>query len=300
MSDSLDVAVAMPVRRAERTIRATIDSLLAQCRGLSCQIVVAVSAEDPTRELLHNFSSPNLRIITAPGKWGVPQLRRDAVSATEADLVVIVEDNCLFPDGWLSGLVECSRRSGASVCGGPVRNGRRTLVGWAQYFTRYTTFLPPMAEGETPGLPGNNAIYTRAILRENADLLQEGFWEAEFNRELIRRGHRLWMCPDLAVEQRQHRGAFEYIPLRYRHGRCYGARRVRVASPELLRKLWTRAPLIPAVLFGRSVRAVLRRRSHRMLFAIVSPLVLIHILAWAAGEIVGYALGAGCSCVETD
>jgi glycosyltransferase involved in cell wall biosynthesis len=300
MSTAPLVSVIVPIRRAHKTIRATLLSLLDQCKSVPVEIVALVSEADPSREQLKDLTSPVLRLIVAPGRQGIPQLRRDGVRQSLAPWVIITEDHCVFPDGWLKGLIKDLPYNGNQVRGGPVLNGIPSLLGWAQYFTRYSSFMPPISSGDARALPGNNACYSRAVLTQNADLLRDGFWEAEFNVSILRRHCTLSISPELCVEQRQERGLFEYVALRFRHGRCYGGRRFRDSTrPERNRLLWT-MPLIPGVLFWRAARSVFRKRQYRGQFVLASPLLCVYFSAWAAGEAVGYLFGTGTSCLDTD
>lgn len=299
MSDAPQVSIIVPVRHAERTIRSTLESLLVQTADFAFEVIVVISEDDPSARALAGFERPNLRVLVAPGRSGVPQLRGLGAAQAQAPFVAIVEDHCLFPAGWLRGLVQAIEQQDAAASGGPVSNGRRSWTGWAQYFTRYSAFMPPVAAGWTHALPGNNACYRREALVAHAGCLTEGFWEAEFNRDLMRAGGRMWMCAELAVVQRQERGMLEFAPLRFRHGRCYGARRV-AASPSERGKLLALSPLIPAVLFARALRSVLSKKQYWFRFALAAPLVLVYMLAWSAGEVAGYLFGAANSCGSTD
>jgi hypothetical protein len=272
---------------------------LAQTSDFRSEVIVVVAEEDPTTQALAGFDRPGLRVMIVPGRCGVPRLRGLGVAQAQAPLVAIVEDHCLFPAGWLRGLVQVIEQHDAAVSGGPVSNGRRSWTGWAQYFTRYAAFMPPVNAGLTHSLPGNNACYRRDALVAHAGSLVDGFWEAEFNREIFAAGGRLWMCADLPVEQRQERGMLEFAPLRFRHGRCYGARRV-AADPRQRAGLLLRSPLIPAVLFARVIRAVVSKKHYALHFAFAAPLVLVYLLAWSAGEVAGYLFGAANSCGSTD
>ena len=286
----MKIAVVVPVRRAESTIRDTIASLSEQTKDLGVEIIVAVSETDPTCQILRLLEPEHgFRLLVIPGRHSVPELRRDAVLATQAAYVFITEDHCLFPHDWIPRLVEAL--DGAGVSGGGVKNGRLSWTGWAQYFTRYAIFQPPLTDGRTKHLPGTNACYKREVLDRYRHLLQDGFWEAEFNSEVVKSAP-FRMVSDCEVIQHQRRGLFEYIPLRFRHGRCYGARR-----PD--RNL-ARVPLIPAILFWRAARAVFSRRSNRLRFLILSPVLMVYFAAWAAGEAWGYSFGAGGSCSDTD
>ena len=289
----------LPVRQAQATIEATIASIAPQCLQLNAELIIAVSETDPTAALLHCINTGSARILFEPGLMGIPQLRLAAVLATEANYIVIVEDHVTVPDGWLSGLVDAIERNNVDVCGGGVLQGLTHYAGWAQYFTRYSNFMPPVSEGPTKMLPGNNACYRRKVFEENRHLLSEGFWEAEFNHE-IGKGKSFWMCANLPVMQHQHRGMFNYIPLRFRHGRCYGARRYRATPLTARSQLIAQSPLIPLVLFVRAARAVFGKGRHQVRFLACSPLLALYFLAWGIGEMTGYIRGAGGSCDQTD
>ena len=293
------IAVALPVRLAEATIEATIASLVPQCLELDAELLIAVSSEDPTAALLRRIGPRNARVLYKPGLMGVPQLRRAAVLATEANYIVIVEDHITVPQGWLRTLVDAIDQHGVAVSGGGVTQGLAHYAGWAQYFTRYSNFMQPLTEGPTKMLPGNNACYRRQLFENNRALLKEGFWEAEFNHEIASEKP-FWMCASVPVTQHQMRGAFRYIPLRYRHGRCYGARRFQTTPPSMRTKLILQSPLIPLVLFVRAARAVFTKRMHRLRFLGCCPLLVLYFLAWGVGEAVGYLKGAGGSCAQTD
>jgi glycosyltransferase involved in cell wall biosynthesis len=295
-----EVSIIVAVRQAPFTIRTTLASLSAQCKDLDAEVIALVSADDSTRNVLKDFTAPGVRVIIQPPARGVPQLRRDGVLVSRAPYFVITEDHCTFPDGWLKRLLNELRDKGAVAAGGPVLNGRRTFSGWAQYFTRYAAFMLPVANGATRYLPGNNAIYARASIESYLPLIEDGFWEAEFNHALLADKHAFWMNPDLAIEQHQHRGAFAYLPLRFRHGRCYGGRRFRAATSRERWRLLAATPLIPLILYWRAARNVIRKRRHMGIFLITTPLQMCYFGAWAAGETAGYVFGQGTFWWDTD
>jgi hypothetical protein len=288
----LSLSIVVPVRQAQRTLLPAIDNLLAECRGLPAEVIVVCSADDETSRLIADRTDAQLQVIVKPGRHSVPQLRRDAVRQSQAEFIVITEDHCLVPAGWVRLFLELPSKHPASAWGGPVSNGRRSLLGWCQYFTRYSAFLPPGNRGYTKALPGNNACYRREHLIELAGELSDGFWEAEFNTVLAECHGPFWFEPALGVEQRQHRGLIEYFSLRYRHGRCYGARSGRPISAIF--------PAVTAILMWRAFRNVWRRGEKIFLFLLVSPLLSGYFLAWALGEMTGYLRGPGDSCSDTD
>lgn len=293
-----DISVVVPVRSAEHTAVTTLEDLLAKCRSLNAEVIAVVSGDDPTADLIRRKTDPQLRVIVRPGRHSVPQLRREGVLASQARLISITEDHCLFPQGWVERQIRVLDGGSFHVCGGGVDNERLSWTGWAQYFTRYCAFLPPGREGPAAVLPGNNACYLGSVLRENSGLMQEGFWEAELNHELMRRKYRFWWAPELAVRQRQQRGLLEYAFLRFRHGNCFAARKAEKASAGA--RLWgaLKSPLVPLVLYLRAARAVRSHKRYIAPFAASTPLLLVYFASWSLGEFAGWLFGG--DCVDTD
>jgi Glycosyltransferase like family 2 len=287
------ISIVIPVRMAQHTVVSTLEDLLRKCASSSAEVIAVVSEQDPTSALIRQWPHPQLRVIVCPGLRSVPQLRREGVLASSAALIAISEDHCLFPANWIERQMQILSDSRLHVCGGPVDNGRHSWVGWAQYFSRYCAFLPPGREGQATALPGNNACYLGSVLRENAGLFEAGFWEAELNRELLRRKYNFWFSPDLSVYQRQQRGLTEYAALRFRHGQSYAARKMRTAPPgaRLLGAL--RSPAVPFLLYLRGLRAVVRRRRYLPAFLAATPLLLVYFIAWSLGEGAGSLFGGG-------
>jgi hypothetical protein len=151
--------------------------------------------------------------------------------------------------------------------------------------------LPPGKAGYTRHLPGNNALYRREDLDALSGEWRDGFWEAEFNEVLVRGRGPFWYVPEACIDQRQMRGLLEYISLRYRHGRCYGARCGKPHSAVFF--------FVAALLFVRGLRAAVRS-GKAVRFGTAAPLLIVYYFAWAAGEMVGYLAGAGNSCSDTD
>ena len=294
-------SIVVPVRLAMDTIADTLRQLLERADGLPAEIIVSVQKDDPSARIITSLPEhPQLRILIVAEKAGIPQLRRDGVLAAQGEYVVITEDHCAYPSAWIQRLAGPCEALDCDVTGGGVENGCSSWLGWAQYFTRYSAFLPPVSAGPTRIVPGNDACYRRTWLDQRPQALAEGFWEAEFNQEILEAGAKFVLVPDATVTQRQRRGLLGYIPLRFRHGRCYGARRYQRSTITNRRRLIARAAFIPAVLLGRLARNVLRQRGYTARFFWSAPLVLLYTLAWSTGEWTGYLLGSGSSCLETD
>lgn len=285
----MKLSIVIPVRLARKTLEGCVTSMKAACDGIDAEIVVAYSEADETAAVADRLTG--VRLVRMAGRRSIPQLRRDGARVAAGEFILIAEDHCTVGAEWVRTLLCAAEEHSASAWGGPVRNGRTSWLGWAHYFTRYTAFLPPGRAGYCTHLPGNNALYRRDDLLAFATEWREGFWEAEFNTVLRRERGPFWYVPDACVTQDQRRGLFEYVSLRYRHGRCYGARCGKAYSAVFI--------FVAALLFWRGLRlAVENGEAGR--FCVVSPLLIVYYGAWAAGEMAGYLFGAGASCGDTD
>lgn len=121
-------------------------------------------------------------------------------------------------------------------------------------------------------LPGNNVVYRRALVERYASVLDEGQCEDHFHRAIRRDGILLDSRPGIAVGHKMHYRMKDYVTQRF---------------------LYSRAFALPPVLLSRIALRVLASRRHGAELAPSLPLLLIFVSAWAAGEIVGYAAGAG-------
>jgi hypothetical protein len=294
------ISVVVPVREARETAPHTLRHLLDRS---SLEVIAVVSSADPAAEVLRDLkrSRPELVLIELPGRYSVPQLRARGVAAATGRCVAITEDHCLFPEGWPASLARALERPEIAAAGGGVENGRsRTVRDWAIYFSRYAANMPPLQRGFATILPGNNACYRRELLDELRPIWQEGFWEHEFHRYLLADGWKLWLEADAAVEHHKPYRFGPYCRLRFLHGRCYGGGKRRKEGFAAVALFVLLSPLIPALMALRSARVVLPKRRHRKEYLLSIPLLIILYSAWVAGEMIGYLLGPGESCSQTD
>ncbi len=293
-----EISIVVPVRYAAETVEPTLRALLAQCAGLSAEIIAVVAAADPTRETLRALErEPLLRVIEMPGRRSVPQLRAEGMRAARGRLVAITEDHCLFSPGWVAGCLEALRGHPEAVAvGGPVENGRTgSSVDWAIFFSRYLVWMAPLRRGAVTQLPGNNACYRREVLEAHAALFAHGFWEHHFHNEVVARGHKLWLEPELVVTHNKPYRFGPYLGLRYRHARCFGG----MEGAGRLRRLvlW---PLLPLLMFLRAQRTILQKKRHAREFWQGFPVLLLCYGVWCWGDLVGLLFGPGDTCSETD
>ncbi|HEU0304023.1 MAG TPA: glycosyltransferase family A protein [Gaiellaceae bacterium] len=260
------------------------------------EVIVADSTGEETRRRLRE-GWPGVTLLTFAEQQTVPELRAAGIFAARAPRVALIEDHCLVTPGWAAAAVAAHEQGYAAV-GGPVRNvARSRLRDWAAFFCEYSRFMEPLAEGPTDDLTGMNVSYDRDAIVAVEDLLRDGRWETWLHPRLRERGLGLYCAGGMVLEHDKDFGVGEFLSQRWHYSRSYAGMR----SEALGRRRYLYAvgtPLLPPVLYWRMARNVFSRRRRRREFLLATPLILLDVTTWAAGEAVGYVLGGGRSLLK--
>lgn len=223
----------------------------------------------------------------APGSL-IPQLWRDGILAAQGEYVAMTTAHCI-PDGdWLQYL-EQANWDGLAVIGGVIENHpESTARDWAVYLLRYVSFAPPQIARRVHEIAADNAVYRRALIQQQEDLMQEGFWEPSFHARFRAAGFGLMLDPGLRVIHRNRYTSGQFFGQRFAHGRAFGLARAN-ALPLLKRILLVvLSPLLP-VIFLRKIVAAARRSPHtRSQLPRALPWLLFFLLGWGLGEARAY------------
>jgi len=260
------------------------------------EVIVADSTDDATRRRLRE-GWPWVTLLTFDEQQTVPELRAAGVFSATAPYVALIEDHCLVRNGWARRIVE-DHRAGHPVVGGPVRNvATSRLRDWAAFLCEYSEHMEPMPAGPTGTLTGMNVSYDRPALAAIHDLLREGRWETWLHPRLVASGFELYADPEVVIEHAKDFGFREFVSQRWHYSRSYaGTRNADLGWKRPLYALGS--PLLVPLVSFRIARNVLRRRRHRRELALASPLVLVYVAVWAAGEAFGYVFGGGRSLLK--
>ena len=216
----------------------------------------------------------------------------------EGEIVALAEDHCTFGKRWCSEIKKAHDLPYAAI-GGPVENNSvGSALDWAVYFYDYGKFMPPVVEGVTDSLSGNNVSFKRSVLEAVETSFREGFFEPFTHGAIQKAGHPLYLIPSALVYHQKSYRAQHSAAQCYHLARGYAARRVANASP-LRRGAYALASIaLPAVLTGRIVIRTLRKKRYigKLLWAL--PVLFILMISWGWGECCGYLAGAGRSAAE--
>lgn len=289
----LSVVVVTPDRVA--TVRKTLGHLRAQ--GLSGRmevLIVAPSSDELGLDESGLREFYGYKVVEVGHMRSTARARAAGVRAAKAGVVAFVEDHAFPARGWAEALTARHRESWAAV--GPVMSNAnpRSATSWANLLIEYAQWLEPSEGGEREHLPGHNGSYKRELLLAYGDRLEEMLdAESVLHWDLRARGHRLYLEPRARVFHQNFSARSPSLALRFNGGRLFASARAR-GWPAWRRLVYACAsPLIPAVRFARIVGELRKPGRPRRLLPRVLPALAVGLAFDGAGELAGYAAGAG-------
>jgi hypothetical protein len=264
----------------------------AAAQGTRLELLVVERCGEHARKVVA-ARFPEAVILPVGADATIPEMRALAFGRARGEAVAVIEDHVLVPLDWPRRLLD-ALAAGADVVGGSVQNAATTTtVDWAAFLCEYSHMLAPVAGERVDGLTGNNVVYRRALVERYAGVLNEGRWEDHFHSTMKRDGVALTCRPDIVVGHKMHYRIRDYVGQRYLYARAYAGMR-QSTMPASARVMFTLGAFaLPPLLFARIVNRVLASQRHRAELLRSLPLLLLFVSAWAAGEAVGYAAGAG-------
>ena len=244
---------------------------------------------------------PGTRHIALPG-GNLPTLKGAAIREARGELVAVLDPSDAADPDWIDEMLAAFADPDVCAVGGAVLlSGAGSAGNVAAYLFEYGAFNPPIAAGDTQGdLPGNNVAYRRNALTDTcADILaSEGFNKPFFHERIRARGGRLVIRPTMRVRHLTHYPFLAFGVRRFHYGRCFGAVRLRRASPARKALYRAFAPAVVPILIVRHLRRALSHPGNRRLLP-GAALALCGVCAfWGVGEWLGYWFGPGRSCQE--
>jgi len=229
----------------------------------------------------------------------IPELRWRGMRAARGDWIAVLEDHCLVPPHWATEILRFAD-SPYGVVGGPVENGSRgRILDWAYFLAEYGACMPPLVEGETESVPGNNAAYRRSLLPLH-QARWAGLWEGFLHKDLRRNGVRIYLSPAMQVDHKKSFRLGEMLEQRFLYSRSFAAMRA-APMPPARRFIHAGISLaLPPVLLWRIAGQIFAKRRNLRELLLALPAILLFVLAWTAGEITGCLAGSGDSLARVE
>ncbi len=228
------------------------------------------------------------RVVAADRAALIPHLWRDGVEATFGKAVAMTTAHAIPASDWVTALLSADLETYAGVGGTIDLDPTCSPVHRAIYALRYLDVSPPQTAGDVEEIAADNAVYRRADILAQPDLLAEGFWEPSFHRRFRAAGERLRLDPRIAVVYRGCERPADFARQRFAHGRAYGFDRASIASPVKRMLFPVMGLAVPAVLLARILRRMRSKSRIGRDGLRTLPWLLWFTLGWGSGEFSGY------------
>lgn len=314
-----DVSVVIPVKNSQRTIRETVNSLLAQDYAALVEVIIVGDVGDQTWQALDGIDDPRLVLVEhedMPGRRE-PAVKRDVgLRKARGQVLALVDSDIIMDRDWLTRAVGLlAEQGGGVVCGG-MRAAHDSF--WGRFvdgnsLAAKTPRVPRSYEvtarnfgghGRKPPITANVVMARDVYLGcPMDDQWGYGYEDYEWFWRLARSGHRILYAAGLTGAH-HHRRSFRALAREYLVSANGCANFIR-AYPEspLSRKRRRQAVLLPAAaaaLTAGAVVVVVTTTYGIILLAL--PALAVGLAAWEVGRVrrlegvayasVGLALGS--------
>jgi hypothetical protein len=214
-------------------------------------------------------------------------LRARGMAAASGQLIALLEDVGRPDETWCANIAAAHSADYAAV-GGAIENGIDRPLNWAVYYCDFGRYQNPLPAGEASFASDANTSYKRGALESLRSLWDERFREVVINGELISRGEKVALRPEIVVYQ--HRDGLRLgtaLRERYIWGRSYAVTRCEMLSAPKRLFYVLLSPLLPALMMLRLARTA-RQRDRFAPFARALPLIAGLLVSWSFGEALGY------------
>ncbi len=294
-----DPLVSVVIGRAstedgERVLE-TLAALAAQDPAVPCEVLVADRLlDDVTATIRRRY--PDTVVIECAPPTALPAMHAIALDRAKGTYVAITEDHCIPEHRWLGSIRDAFANADDEIVavGGPIENGLRdTHLDWATFLCEYAAWSPPLPEGRTHALAGINVAYRAEAIRSiGRDLLTDGFWETTVHPMLLRRGGRFVLSDRMTISHQKKFSFGLFARQRFLYSRYHAA--LRFGRERIVRNalMCVASLALPPLVLLRIARSAHRKGlTGRFIGAL--PWLSAFAIIWAAGEMVGYAIGPG-------
>ena len=289
-TDRPKVSVVVASHNARASIEECLTSLETQQPKGGVEIVVVDNSTDGTAEVIRQCF-PAVKLVVRPPSALIPELWEAGIRRSSGDIVAITTAHCVPGKDWLIQMLK-AHEAAVPAIGGAIENYESAgVVDWAIYFCRYSQYMLPFRESLVPEIPGDNASYKRVYIDRCHHVRHNGFWEPAVHTELKKAGLQLLLVPSIVISHKKSFSLKGFLKQRFQHGMQFGRERAsRFPGPK--RALYVLlSPAIPVAFLVRISQQVLSKRKHRKEFLISLPILLLFLLAWTWGELIGYLRG---------
>lgn len=286
------LSVVVPSVNGFDDLSGTLEALERQRADVVLEVLVVDRLGPALRQLVAS-RFPLVRMLEVDADATIPDMRAVAFAAATAPAVAVLEDHVIVPDGWAKAMLRAQTPSTPVVAGAVENAATEHLVDWAAYLCEYSHCTPPLPAGPADWLTGNNVVYPRELLERYRTIIESGAWENRLHDAFKADGIPLTCRPEIVVGHKMHYSIGLYMSQRYLYSRSYAGARAEGAGFAKRMAMGAASLALPPLLFWRTVSRIRAKGRHTGELVRSLPLLALFVVAWAAGEAVGYVAGPG-------
>lgn len=286
------LSVVVPSVNGFDDLSGTLEALERQRADVVLEVLVVDRLGPALRQLVAS-RFPLVRMLEIDADATIPHMRAVAFAAATAPAVAVLEDHVIVPDGWAKAMLRAQTPSTPVVAGAVENAATEHLVDWAAYLCEYSHCTPPLPAGPVDWLTGNNVVYPRELLERYRTIIESGAWENRLHDAFKADGIPLTCRPEIVVGHKMHYSIGLYMSQRYLYSRSYAGARAEGAGFAKRMAMGAASLALPPLLFWRTVSRIRAKGRHTGELVRSLPLLALFVVAWAAGEAVGYVAGPG-------
>ena len=296
--DQPELSVIVAVVSDANHLRNCLESLRAQNEPPSMEIIVPHDGSDPAIPALET-DFPGVRFLriddlrttislNGASREHHDELRARGLSQARGKILALIEDHGRAQADWARRIVQFHEQPHAAV-GGSMENDVNRPLNWAVYFSDFGRYQNPLPAGPSYFLTDANVSYKRETLDQARALWEHSFHETTFHDHLLQNGKTLWLAPEVVVYQhRTNLNLAKALKERYVWGRSFAGTRAQHCTTGQRLAFLALSPLLPFVLLGRKIRAILQKKRLIPEFMKAFPYLILLTLFWSVGEFAGY------------
>jgi GT2 family glycosyltransferase len=288
------VSVIIASHNAVTTIGDTLQSLEQQTARRQCEIIVVDSSTDDTAAFVKQHF-PGARLLEFSHRKFCGDARNAGIRIARGRIIAITDSDCRVGPLWLENIIRAHEDSypvvgGAVACGNP-----ESYVGWGAYFTEFSQWQPSGASRFVADMAGANISYQKGLFESHGHFIEGTYCsDTEFHWRIAREGHRIRFDPSIVVYHRNLERLGLFLLHEFYHGKSFAGMRCRAMAFSVPRRALyaVLSPLIFLKLLAWNGIRNLLFGAYRVPYVKALPVTALGILCWAAGEAAGYVQGS--------
>ncbi len=259
------------------------------CHGIDAEVIVVHSSA--TAVSLPGGSGIPTSLLPTTSDL-VPVLWGQGMARARGKIVALTTTQFTVSEHWARTFIAEMERRGLAAAGGRVKlSDKARSLEHAVFLIRYSEHMGSDGIEGPREIAGDNAAYLKDAVARVFPHYASGFWEVDVHRELRAAGLVIGRVPEAVAEFSPSLSMSDMLANRFTHGSHFGAYRVRALGWPRWRAIAV-TPLVPVVLLARIFRRVRRGGQSLAPLLVLSPMIVLLLGAWAAGEARGAITGA--------